>query len=206
MNVHSTIEAVTSWSGLDTAGKIRAIQDVYSDNHHNTASSMASILSAKLQCHVTRGSVIGIYHRHRLKGLQDYPLQGDNPNVAGSLRNRFFGLPKVIKERVIRPPVVKKTKVAPIKNLTPPKGQELPLDMRFSAAPKPFLKTLLEMESGECKWPVEGDRAQTRFCCHEADQGRSYCTFHHDLSRGDGTPSERAAHRTSKRNASAWPI
>lgn len=68
-------------------------------------------------------------------------------------------------------------------------------------APEPFLKQLFEMESNECRWPVDGDRAATRFCCHDVAQGKPYCGFHQRLSVGNGTPSERAAHRISKRNA-----
>lgn len=67
--------------------------------------------------------------------------------------------------------------------------------------PEPLLKTFREMDSNECKWPIDRDRAETRFCCHQTEQGQSYCGFHQRLSRGNGTHSERSAHRMSKRNA-----
>ena len=184
MNMHAAIEDPL-WCQLDTPEKIKAIISIY-DGDHNTGATIANGLSRKFNCHVTRSSVIGMYDRHRSKGLDAYPLKGKNPNIGGSLRNMNIGKPKVVKVR-IRPKVVKPAKVKPEEEAR-------------SLAPEPFLKFLIDMEARECRWPVDGDRAMTRFCCHEAVKGRPYCTFHHDLSRGAGTPSERAAHRLSKGN------
>lgn len=197
MNVHATEITAASWKALDAAGKAHAIIAAY-DDRHNTASTIASRLSAMLDCDVSRNSVVGVYHRVTASALlKDFPLRGFNPLLAKS----YIGRVRAARLKIINPPTVKKTKVAPVKTLTPPKGPETMPEMRVTAAPEPFLKTLLEMGSKECRWPVEGDKAMTRFCCHEVMEGRSYCQFHHNLSRGSGTLSERAAHRDLKRFA-----
>ena len=42
---------------------------------------------------------------------------------------------------------------------------------------------LLQLSESTCKWPI-GDPADAdfHFCSHEADNGRSYCEFHHSLA------------------------
>ena len=55
--------------------------------------------------------------------------------------------------------------------------------------------SLIELEPGDCRYPYGGDEEgeAITFCGHPRRPGSSYCTPHFHLSRGPGTPSERAA-------------
>jgi GcrA cell cycle regulator len=189
MNIHSGIKAA-SWKALDITGKSHAIIAAY-DAAHNTASTIAAKLSQQFGASISRNSVIGVYHRDRPKAvslLEKFPLKGINMQTV------------IGRRRQPSPPTVK---TGPRKHvLIPPTlAPETIPEMRVTSAPEPLLKTLMEMDRGECRWPVDGDKAMTRFCCHETLDLRSYCEFHHNLSRGRGTPSERAADRVLKRFA-----
>lgn len=71
-------------------------------------------------------------------------------------------------------------------------------------------KTLADIGSHECRFPLHGEGAATRFCAVEISPGEwlpgmsggTYCRFHRTLSVGRGTPAERAAHRVLERAAS----
>jgi GcrA cell cycle regulator len=54
---------------------------------------------------------------------------------------------------------------------------------------------LLELASGDCRYPYGGDEEgeAITFCGHPQREGSSYCTAHFFLTRGVGTVSERAA-------------
>ena len=56
--------------------------------------------------------------------------------------------------------------------------------------------SLVELERGDCRYPYGGDEEgePITFCGHPRRAGSGYCTPHFHLSRGPGTPSERAAH------------
>ncbi|MCA0025501.1 hypothetical protein LB562_13515 [Mesorhizobium sp. B263B1A] len=70
-------------------------------------------------------------------------------------------------------------------------------------------RILADLDSHQCRFPLQGDGAATRFCAagvSEADwlpgfPGRCYCTFHRSLSVGRGTEAERAAPRVLERLA-----
>jgi hypothetical protein len=70
-------------------------------------------------------------------------------------------------------------------------------------------RILADLDSHQCRFPLRGDGAATRFCAAEVSEsdwlpgfaGRSYCTFHRSLSEGRGTPAERAATRVLERLA-----
>lgn len=59
--------------------------------------------------------------------------------------------------------------------------------------------TLLDLEPEDCRFPYGGDGQPTTFCAHPRKAGSSYCTPHFALTRGEGTPGERAAHKVSRR-------
>jgi GcrA cell cycle regulator len=52
-----------------------------------------------------------------------------------------------------------------------------------------------ELEAGDCRYPYGGDAdgEAITFCGHLQREGSSYCLGHFNLTRGPGTPSERAA-------------
>ena len=56
--------------------------------------------------------------------------------------------------------------------------------------------SLAELERRDCRYPYGGDEEgePITFCGHPRRPGSSYCAPHFHLSRGPGTPSERAAH------------
>ena len=60
---------------------------------------------------------------------------------------------------------------------------------------QPRLVPLVELASEDCRYPYGGDKdgEAITFCGHPKREGSSYCTPHFQLTRGDGTASERAA-------------
>jgi GcrA cell cycle regulator len=58
----------------------------------------------------------------------------------------------------------------------------------------PLLKALVDLGPGDCRYPYGGDKdgEAITFCGHPKLPGTSYCAPHFLLTRGDGTPSERA--------------
>ncbi len=61
--------------------------------------------------------------------------------------------------------------------------------------------SLVELEPGDCRYPYGGDEdgEAITFCGHPRREGSSYCAPHFHLTRGPGTPSERAAGTVSLR-------
>jgi GcrA cell cycle regulator len=59
----------------------------------------------------------------------------------------------------------------------------------------PRLLPLVELEANDCRYPYGGDKEgeAITFCGHPRLAGSSYCAPHFHLTRGTGTPSERAA-------------
>jgi GcrA cell cycle regulator len=59
--------------------------------------------------------------------------------------------------------------------------------------------SLLELESGDCRYPYGGDEEgePITFCGHVRREGSSYCTAHFHLTRGPGEVQESAADETS---------
>jgi len=59
----------------------------------------------------------------------------------------------------------------------------------------PRLLSLVDLEARDCRYPYGGDKdgEAITFCGHPKREGSSYCTPHFQLTRGDGTASERAA-------------
>jgi GcrA cell cycle regulator len=58
----------------------------------------------------------------------------------------------------------------------------------------PRLKALVDLAPDDCRYPYGGDREgeAITFCGHPRLPGSSYCGPHLQLTRGDGTASERA--------------
>ena len=54
---------------------------------------------------------------------------------------------------------------------------------------------LVDLEPGDCRYPYGGDEEgeAITFCGHPRREGSSYCAPHFHLTRGPGTPAERAA-------------
>lgn len=44
--------------------------------------------------------------------------------------------------------------------------------------PEPRNLSLLDLGTGDCRFPVSGEKAATLFCGHNVEQGEVYCTYH----------------------------
>lgn len=72
-------------------------------------------------------------------------------------------------------------------------------------------RLVADLESHQCRFPLHGQRATTRFCAVEISPsdwqpgkpGGCYCRFHRQLSQGCGTESERSAGRLLKKYGAA---
>ncbi len=53
--------------------------------------------------------------------------------------------------------------------------------------------SLIDCDPGDCRYPYGGFDEAITFCGHPKMGDSSYCTPHFHLTRGNGTPSERAA-------------
>jgi len=82
----------------------------------------------------------------------------------------------------------------------PPFKGTKPVELRCVEIAPRYL-TLIELESGDCRYPYGGDEEgkAITFCGHPRRPGSSYCTPHFHLSRGPGTPPERTASAVSLR-------
>lgn len=76
----------------------------------------------------------------------------------------------------------------------PPFKGTKPVELRCAEI-DPLHLSIADLERGNCRYPYGGDEEGEiiTFCGHPRRPGSSYCTPHFHLSRGPGTPSERAA-------------
>ncbi len=145
-------------------------------------SEIADAINAKFGTAYSRSAAIG---RARRMGLASPDRPGD------SLQH----WPK-------RPPR------AEAKRLKQPRERHVPEFMRpmpvFERVEAPKLRcveivprhlSLVDLEAGDCRYPYGGDEEgeAITFCGHPRREGSSYCAPHFHLTRGPGTPSERAA-------------
>lgn len=130
---------------------------------------------------VTRNGVIGKAHRI---GLATHKLAYDpnQPRVRKEPREPVTRVNKV--KLAPPPPPPKPVKVAPA----------APMPEFSVPKPKPFMTTLLDLQCDECKWPMN-DGGPFLFCGHQQHAGGAYCEYHHLVSVGPGTKSERMAVR-----------
>ncbi|ASY64459.1 GcrA cell cycle regulator [Sinorhizobium sojae CCBAU 05684] len=151
-----------------TEERIEQLKKLHAAGH--SASQIAAMMGG-----VSRNGVIGKIHRLRL------------PTMA---KPRASAKPRAIKMPVRKAAAVPvKAKATPV---VPPR--DLPRDIESVARPSPVLKRIMDADwdgRHECRWPVEGEKEQTRFCCHPVSGESSYCEYHRRAARGEGTKSER---------------
>lgn len=157
-----------------------------------SASKIAALMGGGL----TRNSVIGKARRMGLEHRRS-PVDRSRPRLTPEEahqrkleRQRGYRRsaattrpPKVRKPRVPRMP---KEAFVPVK----PKGQA------WEPIPDVTPVSLLELEAGQCRWPV-GQDSPHMFCGAPADHG-PYCQHHHAWSIGEGTSFERGAVKAAK--------
>lgn len=60
--------------------------------------------------------------------------------------------------------------------------------------PRPLLMKLFDLGNHDCRWPVEGEKANTLFCGHNTHEGKVYCAYHCRMAyRPRETSSDRRA-------------
>src|SRR6202161_2556892 len=128
------------------------------------------------------------------------------PRNAAIARARRLGLSVPMRERAAR--ALNKPKKADARRI-----RELRARKVAKAAPKPATferaftlqlrcvaitprhLALVDLDAGDCRYPYGGDveGEPITFCGHPRREGSSYCAPHFHLTRGPGTPAERAA-------------
>lgn len=180
---------MSTWKALNTDGKVAEIRNAHKFCT-GTARTIATYLSIKFETEISRSAVIGLYHRN-VDAFKDLPLTGDHGPGAtnGRETNGHFKAPApkqpkpkpAPKLKIVAPPKMKPVKVKP----EPAPGVPKPM---------PMLKRIMDHDwdgRHECRWPVDGEKEHTRFCCAPASAETSYCEYHRLVARGRGTESER---------------
>lgn len=153
--------------------RVQKLRDLWNDGL--SASQIAARLGG-----VSRNGVIGKAHRIGL-GTHSLAHAPDKPRLQKQKPEQFVRPKKV---NVTPPPPPKPVKVAP----------PAPQPVITVQKPKPFMTTLLDLQCDECKWPMN-DGGPFLFCGHPQHAGGAYCEYHHLVSVGPGTKSERMAVR-----------
>jgi len=162
--------------------KVTRLWDKHSD------SVISQILWTEDRVSVTRNAIIGLRHRMGVTGgltprekevVTPRPRRSSGPIVQKINRAKYAPSPKPIFETV---------PLAEIRVIV--------------LAPRAAGITILDLEPGECRWPVAEQDGTHYFCGHPGAtavdiSGRtithSYCGHHRLRSLGSGTASERAA-------------
>lgn len=171
---------MSTWKELPAEEKIAAIRTAHKHSV-GTASTIAAYLSIKFEEAISRSAVIGFYHRNT-SALASTPLLGPKtgPNHVRSRKPAPKPKAVVVKlAKVEKPKLVKPAKADPFAGVS---------------RPAPFLKRIKDDDwdgRHECRWPVDGEKENTRFCCHPVSGESSYCAYHRLAARGRGTESER---------------
>ena len=87
-----------------------------------------------------------------------------------------------------------------------PAPRRPPPPMRIEDIPVPVPRDigLMDLAPRDCRWPVnDPPRGGPYLFCGAPKAVGSYCAYHHHLSRGTGTPSERAVARLGATTAEA---
>lgn len=74
------------------------------------------------------------------------------------------------------PPRKPKVKLAPPAPEVAPRPVALVDDSIIK--PRPLLMKLFDLGNNDCRWPVEGEKANTLFCGHNTHEGKVYCAYH----------------------------
>ena len=141
-------------------------------------SEVATVINRRFNTAYSRSAVMGRARRMGLSGPDRRELP---PNAQPRLDR--LGEVHLVEPTPPKPP----WPVPPFKGTKPVELRCVEIEPRHLA--------LVELERGDCRYPYGGDEESEviTFCGHPRRPGSSYCTPHFHLSRGPGTPSERAA-------------
>lgn len=104
------------------------------------------------------------------------------------LANAVGNRPEQTRERKTRVPAPRPIGNRKSKPLPPPPPKNPGTAMTYLDA----------LDAGKCRWPLwsEWEGPTISLCCGADRTSGSYCEFHADLAVGNGTESERSAHRS----------
>lgn len=186
-----------SWKALTKAQRIDEIRKAHPQTT-GSAARIAVFLSDKFGELISRNAVIGYYSRYS-GSLSDVPLSGEVPVRAVEMLREKNGSKAKPLVRTARQPRLATPK--PEKPAVAPKPVDESVMGHMEPGVTPLFRKLFELENNDCRWPVSGEKADTLFCGHPMMEGSSYCCFHRNLSRGEGTRSERAVAAMIKKAA-----
>jgi GcrA cell cycle regulator len=175
---------MSSWTDAAT-GRLKVLWENYS------CAAISTILETEGLGTFTKCAVIGKVHRLGLTVKQKSTVHPSTP-LAVVPRTHVARRHQVGAEAFKITRAVRRKAKEPEVKPEPFVCQELP-DLPFRHL------ALLDLEYGDCRWP--SGTGPFTFCGHPQQLGSSYCPSHHRLSRGEGTPSERAAHMVDRKVA-----
>ena len=141
---------------------------------------------------ISRNAVIGIAHRNRdLFGKKPGPKSKYTPEERKE-RDRIRYEKRLLREKLQRAKEAEERGDLPKSvNVTPLVGYKIHT-LPYDLSRMPYAKTLADLDSCECRWPLNGDGPQL-FCAETTDERKPYCDHHQQRSVGQGTISERRA-------------
>lgn len=156
---------------------------------NHSASQIAGILGRE-RVSVKRNAVIGIVHRMGL-------------TIADKIETRVKGV-KILREKrssenhhSIIKRIVRSNGTSDAMRVIETREAAESFKLRcVEIVPRGI--SLLDLEPGDCRYPTNDD-APFLFCGHPKFKG-SYCASHYFLTRGEGTASEQAATKISRRH------
>lgn len=162
-----------------TPERIETLKTLWADG--KSATEIAMMMGG-----ISRNAVMGKVHRLDIHARLE--------REANAPRKPLVRTPR-------QPRVAKPKTIAPKKPAVAPKPVDESIMGHMEPGVTPLLLKLFELDARDCRWPVSGEKADTLFCGHPMMEGSSYCCFHRNLSRGEGTRSERAVAAMIKRAA-----
>ena len=147
---------------------------------------IAKALNANFNARYSRNAVLGRSKRLGLGG-RNGPVDSVEPRVVDGPSSKPEGLTPYLGkpgERHASGFILYAPRFEPVK----------PVKLRCVAVAPRHL-ALIDLEAGDCRYPYGGDEDGDviTYCGHPRRKNSSYCSAHFRLTRGRGTPAERAA-------------
>jgi GcrA cell cycle regulator len=149
-------------------------------------SQIAKALNADFNTRYSRNAVLGKSKRLGLGG-QNRPADSSEPCSVDGPSSKPEGLTPYLGKPGER-------HASGFILLAPKFEAVRPLKLRCVAI-LPRHLALIDLEAGDCRYPYGGDEDDEAitYCGHPRRKSSSYCRAHFNLTRGRGTPAERAA-------------
>ena len=173
---------MTTWGKWTVGRKINAIQAAWHDGM--SASELASAISKEHGIELSRGAVIGVYHRvssrakadQGVDALKKYPLLKPSGQSAA----------QIAAKREAERRRQEKRRAAQLEKQASAKVQVIETQAFDDLPDEGYGKHLTLVKDG-CLWPTSRDERGTLFCNRSRRLGKHYCDRHYDRSvRGFG--------------------